>query len=402
MNTVPKVAKLPKIDRSVKLSSIEDFSSKLMILTDELRDQILAPRPRKVPPTFTSSQIMELCDLDRARFNYLINKEGYPGGQLSENGRIRYFTLSETRQWINKAAKIPKSPLLFGDSADGRVLLISQLKGGSAKTTTAMCLAQGLNMRGRKVLVVDLDPQASLTELCGIYAEQDVEDQDTVLPFIYDPENVKLKDLVKETYWEDIHIIAAHPSLFGAEFHLPAMTMNSPNFKFWAVLGKGLDALRQDYDYIILDTAPSLSYLTINALFAADAMIMPLVPESLDFISSVAFWSLFNDLSQSIIKRDGDKVYDFISILLSKVDYSPTSSAPIVRSWAERAYGEWLNKLEVPISSAMSNGAVSFSTAFDMGSGDVNRKTLNRIREPLDAYCRWIDEHYSHNWREAK
>lgn len=399
MSAIPKVSKLPHIDRSVRLSSINEFSSKLETLTEELRDQILAPKPRKVPPTFTSSQIMEMCELDRARFNYLINKEGYPGGQLSENGRIRHFSLSEAREWVVKATKIPRSPLLSGESANGKVLLVSQLKGGSSKTTTAMCLAQGLNMRGRRVLLIDLDPQASLTELCGIYAEQDVREDNTVLPFIYEPNEVKMKDLVKETYWEDISIIPAHPSLFGAEFHLPAMTLQKADFKFWAVLREGINALREDYDYIILDTAPSLSYLTINALFAADAMVMPLVPESLDFISSVSFWSLLSDLSQTIIKRDGDKVYDFISVLLSKVDYGATSSAPVVRSWAERAYGEWLNKLEVPASSAMSSGALSFSTVFDLSSGDANRKTLQRVRDPLEAYCRWIDEHYSQNWR---
>ncbi|MFP3656551.1 ParA family protein, partial [Burkholderia sp. SIMBA_052] len=83
---------------------------------------------------------------------------------------------------------------------------------------------------------------------------------------------------------------------------------------FWAILRKGLEPLRKKYDYIILDTAPSLSYLTLNALMAADSMVMPLVPESLDFISSVSFWGLFSDIAANFMEKESDKVYDFISV----------------------------------------------------------------------------------------
>lgn len=402
MNTGRNNSKLPAVDMSVKLSSLADFSDRISSMAEELREQILAPKPRKEAPTFTSTQVMEMCSLDRARFNYLLSKDGYPQGVLAPSGRIRTFTLAQTRQWIALAAKLPKSPLSFGEPANGKVIVVNQLKGGSTKTTTAMCLAQGLNLRGRKVLIVDLDPQASITELCGIYAEQDVTANDTILNYIFEPATSQLRDVVRDTYWDDISIIPAHPSLFGAEFHLPAMTMQDKRYQFWSVLREGLEPLRQDFDYIILDTAPSLSYLTINALFAGDAMVMPLVPESLDFISSVSFWKLFSDITQNILPRDvnPDRSYDFVSVLLSKVDNSPSSSASVVRSWAQRAYGEWLNKLEVPASSAMSQGALGLATAFDFSTTDARKSSTTRVRDPLQEYCGWIDSQYSANWRD--
>jgi chromosome partitioning protein len=196
--------------------------------------------------------------------------------------------------------------------------------------------------------------------------------------------------------------IPAHPSLFVAEFHLPAMMKVKPTFKFWAILRQGLEPLRKQYDYIILDTAPSLSYLTLNALMAADSMVMPLVPESLDFISSVSFWSLFSDIAANFMSMERDKKYDFISLLLSKVDYGKTSSAPIVRSWVQRAYGEWLNTVEVPASSVMSNGALALSTVFDISKADGVAKTVQRVRQPLMEYCRWLDDLYVEKWRLAQ
>ncbi len=140
-----------------------------------------------------------------------------------------------------------------------------------------MCLAQGLSLHGRKVLVIDLDPQASLSELCGLYAEKEIFPEDTILPFIYD-QRVEggLLSKVQPTYWDGLDIIPAHTELVGAEYHLPAMQMKLPGFNFWTVLRERLAPLRKHYDYILLDTSPSLSYLNLNALMAADAMVMPM------------------------------------------------------------------------------------------------------------------------------
>lgn len=398
-----KKSELPMIDRTVSLSYIAEFSERVGILTEELRDQILAPRPRKTAPSFTTSEVADLCGLDRGKIHYLATREGteLPSGEAYGSGRSRLFTLAEARTFVQQVSEIYQSPLVSGSrDADGRVLLVANFKGGSTKTTTSMCLAQGLTLRGRKVLAIDLDPQASLSELCGLYAEKEVDDESTVLPFIYD-QSIEggLSNVVQSTYWDGLDVIPAHPSLFGAEFHLPAMLKVKPTYKFWAILRQGLEPLRKKYDYIILDTAPSLSYLTLNALMAADAMVMPLVPESLDFISSVSFWSLFSDIAGNFMAMEGEKQYDFISILLSKVDYGATSSAPIVRSWVQRAYGEWLNTVEIPASSVMSNGALALSTVFDISKSDGVAKTLQRVRQPLMDYCRWLDELYVEKWR---
>ncbi len=403
MRTKPS-SRLPAVDFSVPFGTLAQFSEDISSLAEELRSLIVAPNPRKDPPTFNSTQVMEMCGLDRQRFNYLLHQTELPKGQLQSNKRTRIFTLEELRKWIIEASSIPKSPIARGLPGRGKIVVVNQLKGGSAKTTTAMCLGQGLNLMGRKVLVIDLDPQSSITELCGMYAERDVGEEDTVMPFIYEPDTFDIKTLVKTTYWDGLDVIPAHQTLFAAEFHLPAMVNKDPRFKFWDVFRAGFDSFREDYDYIILDTAPSLSYVTINALFAADAMVMPLVPESLDFISSVSFWSLFSNMYETVVKHDpalAERQYDFVSVLLSKVDYSPASSAPVVRDWARRAYGEWLHPIEIPVSRQMSASGLGLSTVFDFSSDDARRASTTRIREPLANYCQWIDDKYKKEWSDS-
>jgi chromosome partitioning protein len=402
------VSQAMPIDRTVTLEEISDFADVVTDYASELRDQILAPRPRKAAPMFTTGEVGELCGLTRQQVQYLATKgDGVlPGGQSTGPGRSRsrLFTLAEARNWVQQVSEIYQTPLVAGLSEfEGKVLVTSQLKGGSAKTTTTMCLAQGLSLRGRKVLVIDLDPQASLSELCGLYAEKEVFPDDTVLPYIYDQKiEGGLLGKVQKTYWDGLDIIPAHTELVGAEYHLPAMQMKLSGFKFWQVLRDGLAPLRKHYDYIILDTSPSLSYLNLNALLAADAMVMPMVPENLDFFSSLSFWRLFSDVAKSFIKYETNKKYDFVSVLLTRVNYSNTSAAPVVRTWAQGAYRHWLSQFEVPASSVMSSGALAFTTVFDISSSHSQAKSLARIKQPLVDYCRWVDDMFVQQWRPAQ
>ncbi|MCY1202594.1 plasmid partitioning protein RepA [compost metagenome] len=392
------------IDPTVTLAEISDFADVVTDYAVELRDQILAPRPRKTAPMFSTSEIAELCGLSRQQVLHMAkNSDGVlPEGQTV--GRGRTFTLAEARNWVQQVSDIYQTPLVAGPSDfEGKIIITSQLKGGSAKTTTTMCLAQGLSLRGRKVLVVDLDPQASLSELCGLYAEKEVFADDSILPFIYNQDvEGGLEAKLQSTYWDGLDVIPAHTELVGAEYHLPAMQMKVPGFKFWQVLRDGLQPLRKKYDYIILDTSPSLSYLNLNALMAADAMVMPMVPENLDFFSSLSFWRLFSDVAKSFMRFEADKKYDFVSVLLTRVNYGPTSAAPVVRTWAQGAYRHWLAPFEVPASSVTSSGALAFTTVFDISSSHSQAKSLQRVRQPLVDYCRWVDDMFVKQWRPAQ
>jgi chromosome partitioning protein len=392
------VSTLPAINRRITIQEIGKFSDRLLELMGDIREQMLAPRPRKKAPSFSIGQVAALCGSDRTRVNYVLTKEDslLPKGVAQGSGKSRLFSLDEAQQWVRAEAGIVQRP----HEQPGEILVVANFKGGSTKTTTAMSLAQGLTLRGRKVLVIDLDPQASLTELCGMYAEQDVDEDDTVLPLIYGDEK-DLSYAVQETYWTNLFAIPAATPISAAEFVIPKKVANDRAFPFWRIIGDGLQPLRREFDYIIIDTSPSMSYLTINGLMAANAMVMPLVPESLDFISGTQFWGLFADLCRTFESLEPNKVFDFVSVLLSKVDNGPTSAAPIVRSWSQRAYGDWLLPIEIPASSVVGSEALEFATIFDIESWAGSKKTLDRFRDPFEAFCRLVDDEFVAKWSRA-
>lgn len=317
-----------------------------------------------------------------------------PQGTL-RHSRSREFTLQETRVWIDRVAPYVKRP----EGVLGKKIAIGNFKGGVSKTTTAMTLAQGLSLFGRKVLLVDLDPQASLTALNGILADSEVTDEQTVLPLIYG-DQTDLEYAVQGTYWDGIHLIPASAALFGAEFFLPFKQSKDQSFQFWNVLNKGLEPLLEYYDVVIIDTPPALSYLTINAFMAADGLIVPTPPSALDYASSTQFWNLFADLSESMqqVAPALQKSFDFIHVLLAKVDQSQAAT-PIVRDWINKTYEGLVLPIEIPTTAVTQSAAAEFGTVYDISRYQGSLKTYQRAREAYDRFSEIVDQQLVSLWQ---
>ena len=176
-------------------------------------------------------------------------------------------------------------------------------KGGVGKTIVATSLAQGLALKGYKVLTIDFDPQGSMTAMMGVDPAT-VEADETFAPLGTPPghplHRATLAESIRPTYWSGVDLVAGSTNLFQCEFFLPLRAMNAKaegrQFNFLDVLAKGLRPIREDYDFIIIDTPPALSYTTMNAYLAADALLMPVVPEGLSLQSSAQFWDMFTEL----------------------------------------------------------------------------------------------------------
>jgi len=348
-----------------------------------VRASMLAPEATKRPPLFSAAQVGEVCGLDAAGMQYRVRKGELPGASELEPGKKRkMFTLADTRVWARNFRKKNLRP----DDAVGVVVAAANFKGGVSKTTTAVTLAQGLSLRGHKVLVIDMDPQGSTSNLFG-FLNADIEDEHTLLPLCYGTE-VSVDYAIQRTYWDGIDVIPSSLSLYSAEFALPARQKDSADFEFWNVLKYGVDTARQNYDVIIIDTPPALSYLTINALLAADGLIMPIPPSTLDFTSSTQFWNLFNQLANSLVKMQGKtKEFDFVNVLLARVDSNDTSST-VVREWISAAYGDIVLPVEIPKTSVTAAASAEFGTVYDANVSEINSRTYRRA---FDAYERFVE-----------
>ncbi len=359
-------------------------------ILDGLRSKMLEPHPRKRAPSYTGAQVAAMCRIDPTQVPYLAKRGDLPAGSHEGNGRRRIFSLAEARVWVHRLSKVTPRP----PGARAASIGVVNFKGGSTKTTTAFNLAQGLTLRGRRVLLVDLDPQGSATTLTGMLPAAEVFEEHTVGLITYPPLSEAPQDLryaVQSTYWDGLDLIPAAPHLFNAEIFLPIHSRD-PDIAWWDILNRAIEPLRADYDVIIFDTAPALSYLAVNAVIASDGLLMPLPPDNLDYASSVAFWSLLSETLGALQRNKGfEKDFAFMRVLLSRVD-STSFSASVVRDWIIRTYGPYVLPVEIPKSPVSSVGALQFGTVYDIGRYEGAAKTYAKIRDAYDTFVEMIDQ----------
>ncbi|EAD3595929.1 TPA_asm: AAA family ATPase [Listeria monocytogenes] len=145
-----------------------------------------------------------------------------------------------------------------------KVIALANQKGGVGKTTSSVNLSSSLAFLGKKVLLVDIDPQGNASSGVGV-------NKGEIEHCIYDVlvDDIAIQDVLQKTDLDNLNVIPATIQLAGAEVELvPAISREIR-------LKKAIDSIRDDYDYVIIDCPPSLGLLTLNALTAADSVLIP-------------------------------------------------------------------------------------------------------------------------------
>ena len=221
-----------------------------------------------------------------------------------------------------------------------KVIAITNQKGGVGKTTTTVNLGVGLVRQGRRVLLLDADPQGSLSISLGIKQPDDLsESLATIMQKVIEDESVPM-DTAVHHHAEGVDFIPANIELSGIDASL-VNTMSREH-----VLKTHVNELRKCYDYILIDCMPSLGMMPINALVAADSVIIPSQP---NFLSTKGLNLLMRSIAR--VKRQINPGLTIDGILLTMVD-SRTNNAKAIISSLRSTVGQNLRVFnsEIPYS----------------------------------------------------
>lgn len=212
-----------------------------------------------------------------------------------------------------------------------KILAIANQKGGVGKSTTTINLGAALALKGKTVLIIDIDPQGNTTSGLGIEKEKSKS-------IIYDviEGKVDCKEAIIKTNYDNLYIIPSDVDLAGAEVEL----VNVPGREY--KLKSALEPVREDYDYILIDCPPSLGLLTVNALATADGVIIPIQCE---YFALEGVAQLLTTIK--IVQKHINKKLDISGVLLTMYDGRTNLSVQVAEQ-IKKYFADKVYKTTIP------------------------------------------------------
>ena len=196
----------------------------------------------------------------------------------------------------------------------GKVISVANQKGGVGKTTTTVNLSTILAKKGKKVLLIDIDPQGNATSGLGITKEVELSVYDVLVG------DTEINETIQETAIKNLKVCPSNISLAGAEVQLVSMMSREQRLK------AKLDIIKNDFDYILIDCPPSLGLITLNAFTASDTV---LIPVQCEYFALEGLGQLLNTVN--LVKKHLNKNLEIEGALLTMYDARTNLSNQVVK-----------------------------------------------------------------------
>src|SRR5277367_3666017 len=297
-----------------------------------------------------------------------------PAPRLGPTGRREGYSLTEVNTMRDlfgtRPGRAPGDPPI--------VLAVQNFKGGVGKSTLVCHIAQSLALKGYRVAVIDCDSQASSTTVFGFNPDIDIEDDQTLLPFFRHGDRPDLSYGLRETAWPGIDLLPANLGLYNAEYEAAARLRGNP--QALDRLRRGVEDLARDYDVILLDPPPALGMISLAVLRAANALLIPTPPSTVDFASTAHFLRMVVETLEVLDDRLGAKGFHFVRVVATKVDEAKSAHVQI-RQMMQSVFGSEMLSASLLDSAEIDNANVQLRTVYEIAGSS---KTHERCRNNLD------------------
>jgi chromosome partitioning protein len=371
----------------ILLDALNNLTNRADDVIGRLRATVFAPGVEKVVDTrFTISKAAEMVGRTPEAIRQAEADGKLPSPRMTEAGRREGYSLAEVNAMREHFGTRPRR----AEGDPPIVLAVQNFKGGVGKSTLTCHIAQFLALKGYRVAIIDCDSQASSTTVFGFNPDIDIDDDDTLLPFFRHGDEPNLDYAIRPTAWAGIDLIPANLGLYQAEYEAAARMRGNP-----AVLDRlraGIAGIADRYDVVLLDPPPALGMISLAVLRAANALLIPTPPSTVDFASTAHFLRMIVDtlgvLDQYGLGKSG---YEFLRVVATKVDEGKSAHIQI-REMMAAVFGSDMLSNSLLDSAEIDNANVQLRTVYEVASGgrvhERCRNNLDRLNSEIEILIR--------------
>ncbi len=373
-----------------RISALAERCSNIL---EKLRDGAQSKRAdERREPIFTIGKAADLVGRTPAAI-----REAEKDGRLPEPGR------TETNRRVGYTlAQLNDMRGVFGTrpwrAADDRcaIVAVQNFKGGVGKSTISVHLAQFLAIRGYRVLLIDCDSQASATTLFGYVPDLDLQEEDTLYPFLRQDELGSLEYAIRATHFDGLDLIPANLRLFQSEYELAARMARGQG-ALLDRLQQGIASVADRYDVVVIDPPPALGAISLSVLRAANALVVPVPPTVMDFSSTAAYLAMLDETMQVLLEHGMNTDLAFLRFVASKVDENKSMQRELMGLMGQ-LFGNALVRTPLKDSAEIDNASARLMTVYELEGPTTSRSVRDRCLTYLDGVNSEIETDIRSMW----